>query len=205
MIAVSETSNRPADASAVREPAVIAWFNELQKNAGARARLRRCRSTVEALAEPAAISLARRVGALSERSRSDEHAVQTAIDLARVLAHVTTHVGGQRVMQSAGWKQFPGDKREGDAGEMRPVLSEVRFRRLLTTSDGEPLVAAFVRLVRLLNGAVNVRELANDFRFWGHPEVGLKIRQKWAFDYYAAGASAPPDETSTNTNEDDEL
>ena len=152
-----------------------------------------------------AVSLARRLGALSERTRSDSEAVRIAIDLARVLAHVRTHDGARRLMQSAGWKQFPGDRPESDAGEIRPELSEVRFRRLLTTADGEPLVSAFIRLVRHLDGKVNVRELAHDFRYWSHPESGLKIRQKWAFDYYAAGASAPTAESSAPTDEDDEL
>lgn len=189
--------------TAVQKPAVVQWFDDLKKNSGASARLRRCRSTVDALTEPAAVGLARRLGVLHERSRHDDDAVRAALDLARVLAHVTTHSGQQRVMQSAGWKQFPGERRESDAGEIRPVLSEARFRRLLTTPTGEPLVAAFIRLVRQLKGVVNVTELANDFRNWGDPERGPGVRQKWAFDYYAAGVSAPLELTTATINEDE--
>lgn len=186
-------------------PPVVQWYTELQENSGARARLRRCRSTIEALGEPAAVGLARRLGVLGERSRHDDHAVGAALDVARVLAHVTEHAGQQRVMQAAGWKQFPGDKKESDSAEMRPLLSEVRFRRLLTTPPGEPLVVAFIRLIRLLKGEANVTQLSNDFRNWRHPERGPAVRQQWAFDYYHAGDSAPLAPTIAPIDEGDNL
>ena len=176
---------------AATHSAAYDWWRGLQNNNGARARLRRCRSSSEALMEPAAINLAQRLGALTERARSDDFAIRSALDLARVLAHVKENEPGRRVMQQAGWKKFPGDRKESDAGDQRPDLSEIRFRRLMTTEPGEPLVAAFTRLVRQLEGKVNVTQLARDFRRWSHPTFGPQVRQQWAFDYYAAGLSAP--------------
>ena len=188
----------------IADSPALAWFNSLQSgNPGARARLRRCRSSVDALLEPAAIRLAQRIGVLSEKSRHDDARLHAALDLARVLAHVKTHDGNQRVMRSAGWRSFPGDRKESDAGEDRPILSQVRFRRLISTERGEPLIAAFVRLVRQLDGAVNVTELAKDFLDWSHPERALQVRRKWAFDYYGAGVATPPAIDSSTESEAD--
>ncbi len=153
-----------------------------------RARLRRCRSATDAVGIPAAISLARSMGALSGTQTDDDYRVTSALDLARVLSNVTQHVETKRPMQAAGWKTFPGDRRESDAGEDRPVLSELRFRRLLTAAHGEEQVSAFIRLIALLGGAVNVTELAEDFFYWND-----RTKRRWAFDYYAAGVAAPAD------------
>jgi CRISPR type I-E-associated protein CasB/Cse2 len=95
-------------------------------------------------------------------------------------------------MRAAGWKSFPGDKKESEAGDDRPVLSEARFRRLLETGEGEEKLLAFVRLVTLLDGTVNVTQLASDFMSWNHPEYGERVRERWAFEYLAAGSAAPP-------------
>jgi len=198
--AATETSRRVTKPAG--ESPALAWFVELQRgDSGVRARLRRARSRVDALMEPKAIQLAQRVGRLSKSSRASDEEIGAALDLARVLAHVKTHDGAKRVMQQAGWQTFAGDRRESDAGRDAPVLSGIRFRRLLTTDAGEPLVAAFVRLVRQLNGTVNVPELTWDFLHWSHPLLGARVRSKWAFDYFAAGT---PASIAINTSTDDE-
>lgn len=150
---------------------------------GTRARLRRCDSPVDAAAIPAAVNLARRLGAFSRGA--DDWRVNVTLNLARVLAHVREHVPGAP-MRAAGWKTFAGDRKESEAGEDRPILSEARFRRLLTTGSGEEQVAAFVRLIALLDGRVDVAALAADFVDWEHPWRGERIRKEWATDYFAA-------------------
>lgn len=160
----------------------------VEGDAATRARLRRCRSATDAVGIPAAIYLARSLGALSETRTEDDYQVTAAINLARVLAHVTQHIETQRPMQTAGWRSFPGERRESEAGEDRPMLSEVRFRRLLTAARGEEQVSAFVRLIALLGGAVNIAALAEDFIYWND-----RTKRRWAFDYYAAGMAAPTD------------
>lgn len=109
-------------------------------------------------------------------------------------------------MQAAGWKTFAGSRKESDAGADRPVLAEGRFRRLLQTTDGEDQVAAFVRLVALLGGTVNIDALARDFLDWNHPTRGDRVRERWAFLYYAAADAAPPPPTDDldSTAEDDD-
>jgi len=107
-------------------------------------------------------------------------------------------------MQAAGWKEFPGDRRESDVDvSKRPKLSQVRFRRLLTTDGGEDLVRAFIRLVALLDGKVNVEALGRDFRDWGHPSRGEAVRQRWAFDYYAASTANPAAIDAASFNQGD--
>lgn len=165
---------------------------------GTLARLRRCRTPGDAATVTAAVALARRLGALRPDTRPADPRVDAALDLARVLAHVREHTD-ERPMRAAGWKSFAGDRKESEAGEDRPQLAEGRFRRLLQTGGGEEQVAAFVRLVALLGGSVNVRALAPDFLDWSHPERGPEVRRRWAFDYYAASSAAPPERAAPDT------
>lgn len=149
-----------------------------------RARLKRCGSFTEALGVPAAILLARQLGALKDVG---DRRLESALGLARVLANIVAD-DALSPMRAAGWPSFPGDKREADLdGSQRPRLSELRFRRLLQTGGGEEQVTAFIRLIRLLGGQVNVAALARDYLTW-HQDT---TKHRWAFDYYAASTAAP--------------
>jgi CRISPR system Cascade subunit CasB len=178
---VEERVSEAPDVPAERVSALVAWHNRLteRRSAGARARLRRARARAEAAAEPSALSLLRM---LPEREG------EGALDLARVLAHVKRHEGRMRVLQKAGWKRFPEGK-ESASGEDRPLLSEVRFRRLLQTEPGDAWVKATVRLVALLDGVVNVDDLARDFLAWYDPDRRDRVKIKWAKEYYAVRQS----------------
>lgn len=167
---------------------------------GVRAQLRRCDSPIDAAAIPAAVALARRVGAL--REGVDDRRALDALNLARVLAHVRAHDPDKTPMRVAGWKTFAADRRESEAGDDRPLLSEVRFRRLLTTGPDEEQVTAFTRLVDVLGGTANVAALGGDFLDWSHPWRGDGVRKKWAEDYFAARvtkAAMDPDVPTTES------
>jgi CRISPR type I-E-associated protein CasB/Cse2 len=167
---------------------------------GTRARLRRARSSLDLLRITPAVDLARQLGAVPKARPAPDWKLNAALDLSRVLAHVKEHES-QHPMKAAGWEHFPGDRRETDVSEGRPRLSEARFRRLLETGDGEEKVRAFTRLVTLLDGRVNVDQLASDFLDWNHPEYGDRVRERWAFHYLAAGSAAPaapPTDTEDN-------
>lgn len=140
------------------------------------ARLRRCTRPADALAIPQAIALVRQLGA---------HRPEDALGLAILLAHVREDDREHRLMRAAGWKRFPGQRQESAAGEDRPLLSELRFRRLLRTAWNDRL-PAFIRLVRLLGDKAKVSDLAESFLYWGDP-----VRQRWAFDYFHARPSTP--------------
>lgn len=187
---VASSGDRPRPGRGAR---ALEWWSKLAHptggDPGTLARLRRARSPVEALSVRAAVGLARRLGAVC--SNTPDWQVRAWVDLARVLARVKTHDPARHPMRAAGWKRFAGARRESDAGDDRPILSEARFKRLLQTGEGEEKVAAFSRLIALLDGAVKVDDLATDFLSWNHPEWGDRVRERWAFLYYAAGEAAP--------------
>lgn len=145
----------PPTAEAPRKHPALEWWTRLRDpqrgDPGALARLRRSRSTLEAMQVPQALDLARRIAKPSPDGQLPDWKVRAALDLARVLAHVREH-DAQHPMRAAGWKRFAGTRKESDAGEDRPVLAEARFRRLLQTGDGEEKVVAFTRLIALLDG-----------------------------------------------------
>lgn len=189
----------------------LAWWRRhcdpmnRQVDPGTRARLRRARSHLDVLRVSAAADLARRLGAVPTTHAAPPWRLYAALDLARVLAHVKEHET-RHPMRAAGWKGFPGDKKESEAGDQRPVLSEARFRRLLETGEGEEKVLAFTRLVTILGGMINVEQLASDFITWNHPEYGDRVRERWVFEYLDAGNAAPepPPIDSPNTENDGE-
>jgi len=192
-----EASGEPTEAAArhgssQRQSTVLEWFTRLQepRNAGARARLRRARNRTESLVEPLAIELARRLSGNRDLAVTDAR-VLAAIDLSRVLAHGKQHDGSKRFMQQLGWRHFPGAQSEADAGEARPVLAEVRFRRVLLTQPGEDMVSTLVRLIRQLDGTVNVESLARDMLDWYTDHRRDEVKQRWSFDYFAASRPTP--------------
>lgn len=153
----------------------------------ARAKLRRCHDRVDAFMIPQALQLAKTLAPTS----SDDEQLGTAIDLARVLAHIKAD-SGQHPMRAVGWAAFPRDNLEGAE---RPKLAETRFRRLMQATDGEERVTAFVRLIALMGEEANVAKIAEAFRWWNHPDG--RIRQLWAFQYYNAANAAPAAVTNT--------
>lgn len=142
-------------------------ISDAEGERGVRARLRRAGSSQDALSIPAAIALARRLGRIPEPGSPQwkQAAFDRALGLAVVLAHVREDTPTP-LFRTLGWRQFPYDKQESDAGDDRPVLSELRFKRLLQTSGEEDLLAAFVRLIALAGGATNVADTARIYLNW---------------------------------------
>lgn len=207
------TTQAPASTSRSdpRGARALAWWRRYcdpdsrQADPATRARLRRARSHLDVLRVEPAVVLARQMGAAPRTHAAPPWRLYAALDLARVLAHVEEHEP-RHPMQAAGWQHFPGDSKESEVVEERPRLSEARFRRLLETGDGDEKVVAFTRLVALLDGTVNVAQLATDFLDWNHPECGDRVRERWAFFYLAAGSAAPPAvDTMDSTDTEDDL
>lgn len=188
----SPVTHRIAPSSDVGRRALAWWTAHCGPEAGdasTRARLRRARSGLDVLAVPAGVMLARQLGA----SRSPDRAAK-ALDLAHVLAHVRRD-SDRAPMQAAGWQRFPFDATTELPPDQRPRLSEARFRHLIRAehADGE-LATAFIRLIALLDGEASVASLATAFWHWDAQDQ--RIRRRWAFEYYAAGAAAPDDDSA---------
>lgn len=186
-----EVSTRRRPAGGARE-----WWTTVchprTGDAASRARLRRCRATNDVLAIPAGVRLPRMLGDMPARADHIGLRFERALDLARVLAHVTEDVPGHP-MHEVGWRALPGKQADKDK-EGAPKLNEARFRRLLQAERGEDLVSQFTRLIALMGGRVDVSIVSDAFRWWDHPEG--RTKQRWAFEYFNAGAAIPPDNDS---------
>ena len=149
-----------------------------------RARLRRAHDWQTAMLEPAAIVLAKRLGAME-----NDAGLRMALSLASVLAHVKEDMPRLRLMRTLGYTSTPTDKSKGSD---QPKLAALRFTRLMRlTPDEFPL--AMTRLVRLAGHSANVSEIGKAMMNWVFEDSRERQRKRWAFDYYAASADAPTD------------
>ena len=168
----------------------VQWWRDQQpdpahKRSGDRAalaRLRRCATIVEAMQDPATLSLFRCCGG---RSRDD---LPFAALAAGVLAHVRAENAEQpSVARAVG----PTSTDEPSTALMKPL----RFRRLMEAETPDERLTAFRRLVALAGGRVNVRNLAAALLAWNED-----LRTRWIYDYWNAGqltAAPQAEETST--------
>lgn len=139
------------------------WARELsdRQNAAARglaARLRRA-GPVDALAERAVHELAQAL---------DVWDGQRLAFLVRLLAEVREHE--RRPLARC-------------LGGTEPVMSELRFQRLMR-AEGDELPEALRRAITLADRSCNVARLGGDLLHWGE-----ETRRRWCFDYY--GVDAP--------------
>jgi CRISPR system Cascade subunit CasB len=128
-----------------------------------RAELKRCAEPTEVFFCPAYHDLVRGLEAWGARRRA------TVAVIAGVLAHVKRHEASESFA-----RQMARHKSREKA-----VVAASRFRRLIRTENREDLFMPLVRVVRLLDGVVNVADLAESIFFWGDPR-----RRDWACAYY---------------------
>ncbi|SDN36988.1 type I-E CRISPR-associated protein Cse2/CasB [Pseudomonas jinjuensis] len=169
---------RPSDASSLSP--MLAGLGR-----GARAMLRRCADLDGLLMESANHVLARRLIELDEhktwRSLADANAYSHLALIGGVLAQVKEDLRDKR---SLAWHLGNG------AGNGRPSMSELRFKRLQRVRDPDDLYLQWRRAVQLADGKADVAQLADDLLAWlieGERPVarasdGVKFR--WAYDYY---------------------
>ena len=60
-----------------------------------------------------------------------------------------------------------------------PLVSELRFRRLLQERDIDRLYASLIRVLRMLNRKANPLRLAQDVYYWND-----RTRKEWAYAYF---------------------
>jgi CRISPR system Cascade subunit CasB len=173
---MDEENHRAQSKSAVAS----SWWRSLQPDpskgrpgdAGALARLRRTRTPLAALTEPATIDLARKLG-LGPSAGDSLLRVGT---LAAVLAAVREDKKNTRLGIVLG-------------GE-NPVMSQLRLRSLLNARGETEILSAFRRVVALADGALPVKDLADTLLWWDSTSPRAP-RTRLAFDYYGAGSAAP--------------
>ncbi|TXH79295.1 MAG: type I-E CRISPR-associated protein Cse2/CasB [Thiothrix sp.] len=62
----------------------------------------------------------------------------------------------------------------------KPLLSELRFRRLIQR-DRDALFGAMIRVLQVLGNKANIHDLADDIYYWGD-----NVKRQWAFTYFPA-------------------
>lgn len=145
------------------------WWKSLEDNKGDRAALRRCHRTAEVLFVPAYHDFCRELCSyLGERG---SFRIDRLPAVAGLIAHAKLDADQDLPRQMAHSKVAGGG----------PILSELRFRRLLQCQSQEELFLALLRVIRLLEGKVNIYSLADSVYWWGD-----KVRRDWAYAYYGA-------------------
>lgn len=158
------------------------------------ARLRRAGTVAEGMAEEATHALYDRLGygRLDPRRLRFPRVAVVAMVLAHVRADAKADERGRPTAARTVGRASLGDP---DSARMKPL----RFRRLLACRDDEDLAREMRRLVALAGETVDVGDLARSILYWNDD-----TRARWAFAYYAAGRSAPSDDTATTTTAPDE-
>jgi CRISPR system Cascade subunit CasB len=167
------------------------WWREMQPDGdrkgdrAALARLRRAPTAVEALVDPKAVELCRRLG-VTANSRFPSAGRVAA--LAAVLAHVREEAAGDRARRPR-MMELVGPLGTKDDALSGAKLKEIRFRALLGVREDDELLISMRRLVALAGEIANIKDLARAMLNWSEA-----TRTRWTFDYYGAATAAPGNE-----------
>ena len=139
---------------------LASWWNGLAERPGERAELRRAATVAEVVMTPAFQRVCARFSGHFKGETGWEVRFAAIIGL---LAHVRELSSRNLAEQMAG---------------KPPVVSELRFRRLLQR-DRDDLYVAMIRVVRMLKYRVNVFDLAKSVYYWGD-----FVKKEWAYTYF---------------------
>lgn len=146
---------------------ILQWYNELERDSGGRAELRRAHNPAEVVFLPAYHRLYNKLDAPNINK-------EALACVAGLCAHVKENREGKFAKQMA----------ECKAGSKNSEISSLRFRRLLTVSDRKELYLSMLRIIRQLGGTVNVVDLAKTVYWWNE-----KTKKDLAYEYYANAGS----------------
>ncbi len=158
---------------------LLSWWERLEDNRADRAILKRAPSlTAVALSAPyqrlyrELLSAGFPTSEKPERDRFSDH----LLAVVGLLAHVRGEQEG--VKQRNG--ELPPAKAMSrkDKDSDRPVVSELRFRRLLESPDLESLFTGLRRVLPMVGSYIDVIQLAKDILYWGDDK-----KKTWAYQY----------------------
>lgn len=158
------------------------FWRSLDDDRQSRAQLRRADGLTQIVLVPAFHRLLNQLRAEISKEKpndgwlhSDSGRLRLAA-IAGVLAHIKRHEQLQEPYRSTTAVFMAKRKKETDS----PLVSELRFRRLLQANDMQELYPMLRRTVALVGGVIDVHVMAKDLWFWGD-----RLRRQWAYDYYA--------------------
>ncbi|VGO07097.1 CRISPR-associated protein, Cse2 family [plant metagenome] len=167
----------------------------------ARAELRRCPDVQALLMEAATYRLSDHLLKLEKEKAfprfNDDHAAVALV--AGVLAHVREDLGNKASLPAA-----LGSTKESE----RPLLSQMRFQRLLRTRNVDDFYRQLVRAVKLADNKADVAVLANDILAWhceqhqALPDPNHRLHSRWARDYYLQPQERAAHETANSENQE---
>ncbi len=150
------------------------WWLSLKDNSASRAELRRCNSIVEVVMTPAFQHLCQRFKHYFQNDQYWQDRLAAIVGLISHLKHDQTGSvlarGEQRVEKLA--------EQMAEGSGDRPVVSELRFRRLLQR-ERDDLYTPMIRILRMLKGGANLYGLSESVFFWGDG-----IKKRWAYAYF---------------------
>jgi CRISPR system Cascade subunit CasB len=149
--------------------ALVAWYKELEGERGLRAALRRVRHPDDCVFIPGFHALRH---ALASYGYVAPEAMAV---IAALVAHVKTHRSGV---------SLPARLR-GKHGERAP-LNDMRLRRLLLEDDTAELLRLLRRAIHILDGAVDIPDMAERVRCLCSPVLHDRAARDFAYAYYDA-------------------
>jgi len=151
------------------------WLG-LKDNSAARAELRRCDSVAEVTMTPAYQRFYQ--AKLRPLLKSETGWEDRMAAIVGLLAHLKpdaelTVLGGK-----SRYPELLAEQMADLVSADRPLVSELRFRRLLQHERDE-LYPAMIRIIRMMKGGANLYGLAHSLFFWGDG-----IKKRWAYAYF---------------------
>jgi len=147
------------------------WWLALADNRGDRAELRRAGSPDDAALIPATVQLVTRLRGTDVEKHGDW--IERIPAIAGLAAHLDPDAR-HAILEVA----TPLPERMVHLKGDRPLVSELRFRRLLRTPR-QDLYRPMIRILAMLDHQANLFELAESLFWWGP-----RIQKEWAFIYF---------------------
>lgn len=141
---------------------LMQWWHDLENDKGVRAELRRCPSPASVMLHPAYARLHGRLAAMVRGRWQWEYRLASVIGL---LARVR-HTAGKSLAAQMGGTD--------------PIVSDLRFRRLLQCSDDE-LHGRMIRVLAMLKNSANPPDLIDSVFNWNDA-----TRKRWAREYFSS-------------------
>jgi CRISPR system Cascade subunit CasB len=139
---------------------LLSWWSNLAGRPGERAELRRAATVADVVMTPA---FQRACAQFASHFKGEIGWEDRFAAIIGLLAHVREPSSQNLAEQMAG---------------RPPVVSELRFRRLLQRDRGDFYVA-MIRVIRMLKYRANVIDLAKSVYYWGD-----SIKKEWAYAYF---------------------
>ena len=144
---------------------MINWWEGLKQNKGDRAELRRCKD----LKEIQQASSFQRIYWKMMKLAGEEN--NPSKEQMAIIIGLAAHIEGNDDSECFG--------HQISRGAESPILSELRFRKLLRINDRQGLFRFLIQVIRILDKRVNLLDLQEISYFWGEDR-----KTKLSYKYY---------------------